>query len=192
MVKCGTKTAAILVALAVSLLWIAAAHGRSPQQIPKEPIKWSLKATLPDKPLKAGDRFSLQLTATIEPGWHLYSTDQAEGGPTPTRIAIPSGQPFEQDGAVESSAPKEAMDPNFNLMTQYYEEQALFVVPVKIATKAPAGKTEVKVNVSYQTCNEELCLPPRTVKLSAPVNISKPPRPQDAKPSEVETWRLGG
>jgi thiol:disulfide interchange protein DsbD len=167
----GSKKSGILVSVIVCLLLITGASANVSDQIPKEPIKWALKAALPDKPLKAGDKFTLQLTASIEPRWHLYSTDQAEGGPTPTRIAMPSEQPFEQDGAIESSEPKVAMDPNFNLMTQYYEEQAIFVIPVKVAAKPPTGKSEVKVTVSFQTCNDELCLPPKTVKLAVAVDL---------------------
>jgi DsbC/DsbD-like thiol-disulfide interchange protein len=142
-------------------------------QIPKEPIKWSIKATLPDHPLKPGEQFFLELTARIEEGWHLYSLEQGEGGPTPTRILMPTDQPFGQSGAIDSAEPKTAMDPNFNLLTQYYEGQAIFTVPVKVAVNAPAGKSEVRVNVSFQTCSDELCLPPKTVKLGVEVNIAR-------------------
>jgi thiol:disulfide interchange protein DsbD len=144
----------------------------SAEQIPKEPIRWSISASLPDKPLKAGETLKLRLTAKIEEGWHLYSTEQAEGGPTPTRIALQEGQPFEQTGAIESSEPKVAMDPNFNLLTEYYEEQAHFTIPVKVAASATSGKTEARVNVTFQTCNDQLCLPPKTVKLAVEVNLA--------------------
>jgi thiol:disulfide interchange protein DsbD len=143
-------------------------------QTPKEPVKWSMKANLPGKSLKPGDKFDLRLTATIEEGWHIYSLDQEEGGPTPTRIVMPSDQPFEQAGAIESSEPKTAMDPNFNLVTQYYEDTASFTIPVKVAATATAGKAQAKVNVTFQTCNDELCLPPRTVKLTVDVTVGPP------------------
>lgn len=163
----------IFAAAAAFVALIAGVAARDSGQIPKEPIKWSIKATAPDKPLRSGDKFTLELTAKIEEGWHLYSTEQAEGGPIPTRIVIPGAQPFEQAGSIESSEPNVALDPNFNLITQYYEEQATFIIPVKVATTTAAGKSEVKVNVSFQTCNDELCLPPRTVKLTAEVNLTR-------------------
>ncbi len=59
-----------------------------------DPIKWTIKSHA-SEPVKAGDRFLVELTAQIENGWHLYSTERVEGGPTPTRIVIPSGQSFE-------------------------------------------------------------------------------------------------
>jgi len=160
-------------ALSIGLVLVfsgVAASGSS--QIPKEPIKWSAKLQSGETPLKAGERFALQLTASIEEGWHLYSTEQVEGGPIATRITLPAGQPFEKAGAIESSEPKTTFDPNFNLMTEFYEDEALFAVPAKVNSIAAPGKAEVKVNVSFQTCNDEICLPPRTVKISVPVNLA--------------------
>jgi thiol:disulfide interchange protein DsbD len=172
MSKCSLKRTGILTQGAALLVFIAGNTAEVPCQVPKEPVKWSMKASLPAKPLKPGDRFDLQLAATIEEGWHLYSLEQEEGGPTPTRIVMPAEQPFEQAGAIESSEPKTAMDPNFNLTTQYYEDTAFFTIPVKVAATAPAGKSQVKVNVSFQTCNDELCLPPKTIKLTVDVNVA--------------------
>ncbi len=173
MLQCGHKKMAVSTLVVISLCIGAGIVLGISNQIPKEPIKWSAKATLPDHPLKPGEQFSVELTARIEEGWHLYSLDQAEGGPTPTRILLPTDQPFEQDGAIDSAEPKSAMDPNFNLLTQYYDEQAIFTVPVRVAVNAPAGKSEVRVNVSFQTCSNELCLPPKTVKLGVAVNIAR-------------------
>jgi thiol:disulfide interchange protein DsbD len=158
------------VVILLGLMVSAVAGVRS--QIPKEPVKWSMKSTSPDTPVKRGDSFTLQMTATIEPGWHLYSTDQEEGGPTPTRIVLASDQPFEQAGGIASTEPKNIMDPNFNLMTQYYEGEATFTMTLKAKAAAPPGKADVKVNVTFQTCSDQLCLPPKTVKLTAAVNVA--------------------
>ena len=171
MLRSSSRRTAILAIAIIAASLLGARAGIS-GQLPKEPIKFSVQASQPDRPLKPGDTFNLQLTARIEDGWHLYSTDQAEGGPTPTRIVIPDGQPFEQAGKLESPEPKTIMDPNFNLMTEYYEGEATFTIPVKVGPSAVPGKAEVKVNVSFQTCNDELCLPPKTVKLSAEINLA--------------------
>ena len=167
----GRSTLAILVCIAIAMAaGVVAGHQG---QIPKEPVKWSMKAGLPQKPVRPGQAFSLHVTATIEEGWHLYSTEQIEGGPIPTRIFMPPDQPFAQAGTIESSEPKTAMDPSFNLMTEFYEEEAAFTIPVKAGVNAAAGKSEVKVNVSFQTCNDQICLPPKTVKLAVTVNVTR-------------------
>ena len=80
------------------------------------PVKWSIKTKI-FEPVKAGDRFVVELTAQIEKGWHLYSTERVEGGPTPTRITIPSAQAFEMTGEIDSPAPHSSYDPNFQVAT---------------------------------------------------------------------------
>ena len=160
-------------AAAIALVLLSSGTAASSScQIPKEPIKWSAAIESGGKPLKAGERFALQLTARIEEGWHLYSTHQVEGGPIPTRIALPADQPFEMAGTIESSEPETAFDPNFNLMTEFYENEASFAVPVRVTAVAAPGKAEVRVTVSFQTCNDEVCLPPRTVRLTVPLELS--------------------
>ena len=165
--KTRGRLAGVVVSIAMFLSF-AAAH---PEQVAKDPIQWAVRAIMPEKPLQPGDTFKVELLASIEAGWHLYSTDQTEGGPIPTRISLPPDQPFKLAGAIESSEPKTAMDPNFNLMTEYYEEQAAFWIPVKVAADAAAGKSQFRVQVSYQTCNDQLCLPPKTVKLALEVTL---------------------
>ena len=170
--NCGFRRTAIPALTAMVLMLGSGAIVGISDQKPLEPVKWSIKATLPDKSLKPGERFAVQLTAKIEAGWHLYSTEQPEGGPTAMRVYLPSEQPFEQAGTTDSSEPTVVMDPNFNLMTQYYEGQAAFTIPVKVAASAASGKSEVKVSVSFQTCSGQLCLPPKTVKLAVEVNLA--------------------
>ncbi len=142
------------------------------QETELNPIKWSVKAKLPSKPLKAGEQFTVELTAQIEKGWHLYSTEPVENGPKPTRITLPTGQAFEQAGEIESPAPLSARDPNFGVEVEFYEESVTFTLPVRILPNAAPGSHKLIVQVRYQTCTKELCLPPKLVKLEAPIEIA--------------------
>lgn len=54
----------------------------------------------------------------------------------------------------------------------YFEGSAEFALPVRVAPGAAAGPQKVLVSVSYQTCNDRMCLPPRTVKLELPAEIA--------------------
>ena len=107
----------------------------------------------------------------IDEGWHLYSLEQPPGGPIPTRIALPAGQKFKLAGAIEEPPPEIVFDPNFDLETQIYEHDVTFTLPVQSATDIPAGKSILTVTAFYQTCNNKTCLPPKTVKIEAPVEI---------------------
>ena len=129
------------------------------------PIKWSLKAQ-PSHSLAKWSLFTLELRAAIDRGWHLYSTEKVEGGPSATRITLVSGQGFEIAGEIDSPAPRSAYDPNFQVATEFYEGEVAFTIPIKLTT-APTVAEKVRVQVRYQTCTPTICLPPKLLELEA-------------------------
>ena len=139
------------------------------------PIRWSIQKENSASAVKAGDKFNVQVIAAIDEGWHLYSLDQPAGGPIPTRISVPEDQKFKLEGDIESPLPQVLFDPNFNMDTQFYEGEAVFKLPVEIAKDAEAGKNTLFVNVFFQTCNEQTCLPPKTVKLNTEIEVAGGP-----------------
>ena len=48
-----------------------------------------------------------------------------------------------------------------------------FDVPLRIAATAETGRQKAVVEVRFQTCNQEICLPPKTLKLELDVEIAK-------------------
>ena len=127
------------------------------------PIKWTAKAT------SDAGKITIELVAEIERGWHLYSTERIEGGPSPTRITLVAGQGFEIAGEIDSPAPHSAYDPNFQVATESYEGSVTFKVPVKART-ASAGAGKILVQVRYQSCTATVCLPPQLLELEAPID----------------------
>lgn len=119
---------------------------------------------------KAGDKLTAQISASISGNWHMYSITQGGGGPIPTRITVAEGV-FKSAGTPTGSRPKREMDPNFGIMTEFYAGSASFTVPVVVDASAQPGAQTLTINVRYQVCNETLCLPPKTLKVSAPVEI---------------------
>jgi thiol-disulfide isomerase/thioredoxin len=128
------------------------------------PIKWSVKARAADSPANK-NVITLELRAVIDRGWHLYSTEKVEGGPSPTRITLVTGQSFEIAGEIDSPAPRSAYDPNFQVATEFYEGDVAFTIPIK-STSSAAGE-KVRVQVRYQTCTPTICLPPKLLELEA-------------------------
>ena len=51
-----------------------------------DPVQWSLSSDVEKAP--PGTTVSLHLTATMEPGWHLYSLTTPKGGPIPTTVSL--------------------------------------------------------------------------------------------------------
>ena len=164
----------VIVGLAVVLCVTTAGTARAQdKETGSGPVTWEInKAKLPSAPLKAGDTFSVELTAHIERGWHLYSLTPIENGPRPTRITLATGQAFELAGTIKAPDPITARDPNFGVETEYYETSAIFAVPIKVLPAGAAGKATLTVQIRYQTCNDKDCLPPQLVKLPVPVEIA--------------------
>lgn len=135
----------------------------------ENPVAWSFK-TMPKKPVKPAENFTLRLVAAIERGWHLYSIDQPSGGPIATEISLAGGSPFEL-GAVTGPKPHVLFDANFDMQVGFYAEKAEFSLPLKAGPDAPPGLQKLLVEARYQSCNDRLCLPPKTVKLEASVEV---------------------
>jgi thiol:disulfide interchange protein DsbD len=139
----------------------------APVQTPT-PIHWSMKR--PDAAaLAAGKTFAVDVTAEIEAGWHLYALVEPPG-PIPTAITIPKGGPFSIDGDIGTLPPKKAFDPGFGVETEFYEEHTTFTVPVRIAS-GTKGKLTLTIDAMFQTCNDRMCLPPTTQKVTLEVAI---------------------
>ncbi len=136
---------------------------------PENPVQWSL-AVAP-KHSSAGRKFTAQLTAQIAKGWHLYALEEVPNGPRPTRITLAAQQPFALSGDIATPQPTTKFDENFGVETQFYETSVTFQLPIKVTPKAKSGKSMLAVQTRYQVCNEEMCLPPKTVKVNAVITI---------------------
>lgn len=139
---------------------------------PADPVAWRLQGG-PAVPVKAGARFNVKLLAKVQDGWHLYSLKPMAEGPIPTRIWIAEGQPFSLAGGVQAPDPQLMQDPTLGMEVELYEGEAVFTLPVKAAAGAAPGTHNLVVSASYQSCNDKMCLPPKTVKAELPVTIAK-------------------
>ncbi|MGI8788534.1 MAG: protein-disulfide reductase DsbD family protein [Pyrinomonadaceae bacterium] len=149
----------------------------------QNPTKWSLESSAKGKSLKKDETFKAELKAEIEDGWHLYAIEQPTGGPFPTKITIAEDSPFSIEGKIESPAPITKLDPNFQIETKSFEKEAEFNLPIKTTNETNADA--LAVNVKVQVCNDTVCLPPKTVKVSfAGFEVIKK-SPFDTSPSAV-------
>jgi DsbC/DsbD-like thiol-disulfide interchange protein len=139
---------------------------------PADPVAWKLQ-TASAAPVKPGARFTVKLLSTVQNGWHLYSMKPMAEGPIATRIWISEGQPFSLAGPVQAPDPQVVQDPTLGMEVELYEGEAQFTLPVKIAPGTTPGAHPLVVSASYQSCNDKICLPPKTVKVELPVTVAK-------------------
>ena len=117
---------------------------------------------------------SLQISAKIENGWHLYALDLDPSiGPVPTQIVLEKNKAVQVLNAFEANTKaKQSYDPNFGAEVSYFENS--FEARNRIKVKKP---TTVKGELTYMLCDDKRCLPPQTVPFEikvTPYKLEKP------------------
>jgi hypothetical protein len=127
------------------------------------PVTWDFSAK------KISDKtYEVHMTATIKTGWHLYSQVQPNDAiAIPTGFTITSNPLLSLEGKVKEIGKIEKFhDARLDLSANQYSNKVDFVQVVKLKANA---KTNLTGNVEYQTCDDEKCLPPKTVTFSIPI-----------------------
>src|SRR5436305_7686611 len=116
-------------------------------------VKWELTSKQ-----VSDHEFDLKWTATISPGFHLYSGYIGDGGPIPTTFTFDKSSDYKLEGKVKESGNKhEAIEPLFeNMKLIWFEEKGVFTQRVKLLKDAAT----VKGVINFMTCNDQMCDPP--------------------------------
>lgn len=119
--------------------------------------------TAPD----AGGKSTLQVTADIEPTWHIYSLTQGPGGPVPTSIKVTPATGVTVGKFTAVDKPHAAKEAAFdNLEVETHEGRARWTAPVEFAGGVDPVKLELAGKVFAQACSN-VCLPPQDYKFTA-------------------------
>ncbi|MCU1293432.1 MAG: Redoxin domain protein [Bryobacterales bacterium] len=153
------------------LLALSALSFASPLAAKEDPVQWTLNPAPGVLSMKPGDNTWLQLQASIEPGWHLYSPTTPPGGPIITKIGL-NPSPSVSSYKLYRPQPVRKLDPNFNVDTETYTDKAVFLFEVSTAS-AGTGTAHFEAAVRYQACSDVKCLPP--VKKTAAVTLGFSP-----------------
>lgn len=111
---------------------------------------------------------SVEMKATIEEGWHLYSQYvDNEVGPVPTSFTFQSSDFYELKGKVAEPKPIQRYDETFGANLDFFENEVVFSQKVKV-NKASV----LEGSVVFMVCNDTMCLPPvdKTFKIDIPQN----------------------
>ena len=104
----------------------------------------------------------LRISATIDAGWHLYSTEQGEDGPTPATLTVETLEGASLDGKLAFEGKEIAKyDDMFGMEVRYFENKVTFVQRFAIEEGY-----KVQGYFQYGACNDENCLPPTNVEFS--------------------------
>lgn len=134
-----------------------------------DPVQWALATANNTTNIKPGGHVWLELTATIQTEWHLYSPTTPPGGPIITTIRL-AENPAVDSFVVYRPKPIRKLDPNFQLDTETYTAKAVFLIDATLKPTAK-GMTTLEAAVRYQTCTEVKCLPPVKKLVSTVITV---------------------
>ncbi len=100
-------------------------------------------------------------TGTAAPGWHIYSTNIGEGGPTPASFGTDKLKGAKLKGPLKAGPGAKTMqDPIFEMQVSFFEGHATFTQRVELTEK----DYDIEGYLKYGACNDENCLPPTSVQ----------------------------
>jgi thiol:disulfide interchange protein len=145
-------------------------------QIRKDPTRWTVSG--PKKPGKVGDVIELTIRASINEGWHMYTTDlNPDIGPIPTTLKLKASPAYAAVGAPVSEGVHEVYEEVWGAKVRQFEGAAVIRQKVKILKANPS----VTLVAEYQVCSDKdgTCLPPAEAELTTTVktlaaNVSTP------------------
>ena len=131
----------------------------------QENVQWQAEVSERNEKL-----ISIQLTAEIEAGWHLYSAQTPKNaGPIPIGFEVQKNRfvkikvPF-----VEKTKAIKKFDANFDSDVYIFEDK--FLGEFKVKSKKD---TILSMSVTYMVCNEVMCLPPIDETLSIKLDTNE-------------------
>ena len=114
--------------------------------------------------LKTGNSADAEIvfSATIDKGWHVYSTDMGDNGPTSATFKVVKLDGVELVGKLTPLGNVTTQyDKMFDMELRFFENKAMFVQKIRF-TKP---QYVIDCFLEYGACNDEMCMPPTQVEL---------------------------
>lgn len=157
----------------------------------KEPVKFKNELKMTSE-----TEAEIVFTASIEKGWHVYSTGLGDDGPISATFNINASNHVETMGKLQPVGKEISIyDKMFEMNVRYFEDTVQFIQKVKFT----GNDYFMDGFLEFGACNDESCLPPTQIpfkygkkaeadlivakgKEEAPVNVVE-------KQSESDLWK---
>ena len=121
----------------------------------KDPVKFKTELTA-----LSDTEAEVVFTATMDKGWHVYSTDLGDGGPISATFNVDNKSGVELVGKLKPVGTEiSTFDKLFEMKVRYFENTAKFMQKVKFT----GGAYAIEGYLEYGACDDESCLPPTQV-----------------------------
>ncbi len=115
-----------------------------------------------------GNKVEVICEASVDEGWHVYSSDLPDNTAIPTSIEIEESDAYVVvEGIEEMPAPTKYYDDSYKAELKWFEGKATFK---KIVELKRSGEIVIKGYIESMICNDETCMPPEMVDFELTVN----------------------
>lgn len=163
-----------------------------------ESSKLALSGHFEPKTAVPGGKVRLVLTATPDPGWHVYAYEPEDNSAIaePTLIVLTGMDDWKTSSVKASSDPKTkpAIRPDLP-PERYHDEPVTWTIDISVPKDAQKGERIVTGMIGYQTCTDKKCLKPTAASFRATLPIGDAEAPgqiplefNEAKYADVAQW----
>ncbi len=132
----------------------------------KDPVKFKYTVNT-----LANGEYEAVLTASVDKGWHIYSQDLPQDSGIPTEMKVSSKNGITLIGKVVEAGKKHSeFSEAFGAQIVYYSNTAQFKQKFKLKDKVKSAL--VVAEITYQTCDDRICLAPNTLEFEQKVTNS--------------------
>ena len=126
-----------------------------------DPVQWDFS----QKKL-SNNEIELQLKATIDYPWHMYSQD-IDDPMIATKITFSNSNNFEIIGKTIEGESIEEFDPTQEMVLKYFEQEVIFSQKIKVTSSKDFN---IDGDIYFMVCDDKQCLPPEIVEFSFNLN----------------------
>ena len=132
------------------------------------------------KELKGGEG-EIVFSATIDPGWHIYSTNLGGDGPIEASFNAVKMDGVETVGRLQPRGKEiKQFDKLFGMELRFFEKAVTFAQKIRFTKPQYA----IECFLEYGACSDEMCMPPTQVEFKAE---GKAPVTEEKKEKEEKT-----
>ena len=149
----------------------------------KDIVKLSVQN--PTSEIQKGKQFSVDITASINPSWHINSNKPNDEFLIPTVVSA-KGNGIK---LVKVRYPK-PLELKFSFSespVSVFEGETKIGLTFEVQENAAVGKQAVEVVLDYQACNDVTCLPPNTASAKFEVVVSEKNAVTGTEPTAQDT-----
>ena len=163
----STTKGATIIFLAIGILVLSGGISSVAAQTPPH---INVSASLSNNKVGRGRAVRATVTMDIPRGYHVNSNRPLEKFLIPTTLKVDTPDGIRSGPIAYPRAAVRKFKFSKNNVS-VYEGRSIMRFTVTIPPGTSTGSKEVKLNVRYQSCNDEVCFPPQTKELSLWLNV---------------------